>query len=126
MFRFIRRAMEAGRLTRELDAAQAQINALKSELSHCYSCPSFREVARDFDATAIYPMVAERVVEDLSPFLEREAIKLLKDAFRGLEKDRRGRPMMTAAIAEDYAAQVFQIAFEVDRMGTSVRVASSK
>ena len=126
MIRFIRRAMDAERLTLELEKAQDEIDALKREMSSRPLGPSFREVAKDFDATAIFSLVSERVVDDISPFLEREAIKMLKDAFRGLEKDRGGLPMMTAHIAEDYAAQVLQVVFDVDRMGTSIRVANFK
>jgi hypothetical protein len=122
MIALIRRALDANRLAKLLEKAEAKIIVLNAEISSRPQGPSFREVAKEFDASAIFPQLADRVIDDLSPFLQREAISLLKTAFKGLQDDRRGRPAMRAMVAEDYPSMVHHFTFEIDRMGTTVMI----
>jgi DNA mismatch repair ATPase MutS len=121
---FIRRAFDATRLTRELSAAEDTIADLNHQLKTMRQAPSFREVATDFDASEYVPQLFDRVIDDLAPFVERDALKLLKTAFAGLGKERGSRPKMYGQVAENYSDRVLEFRFELDRMGTSVRVAT--
>jgi hypothetical protein len=122
MIALIRRALDANRLAKLLEKAEVEIIALNAELSSRPNRPNFCEVAKDFDASAIFPQLADRVIDDLSPFLQKEAISLLKTAFKGLQTDRMGRPSMRAMVAEDYTSRVHHFNFETDRMGTTVMI----
>jgi hypothetical protein len=122
MIALIRRALDANRLAKQLEQAEAEIVALKAELSTRINRPNFREVAREFDASAIFSQLADKVIADLSPFLQQEAISLLKTAFKGLRTDRMVKPSMYAMVAEDYTERAHHFKFETNRMGTTVTI----
>jgi DNA mismatch repair ATPase MutS len=124
MIDFIRRAFDSVRLTRELSAAEDTIADLTRQLKSIHQAPSFREVCTEFDASEYVPQLFDRVIDDLAPFVERDALKLLKTAFAGLGKETASRPRMYGQVAENYPDRVLEFRFELDRIGTSVRVAN--
>ncbi len=121
MFTLILRALDARRLTVELEAAEAEITRLKKELSLRLLGPSFREVAKDFDATVFHDQLMDRVVEDLSPMLERDALAFLKTAMRSLARDTSLSPRMAGAVAYDVMTDIYQFEFRVGAMGTMIK-----
>ncbi len=124
MIALIRRALDARRLTAELEAAEAEIANLKAELSSRLLGPSYREVAKDFDATTFHDQLMDRVVEDLSPMLERDALKFLKIGMKALARDVHYRPRMEGAVAYDAFADVYAFEFRTAAMGTTVKAAN--
>jgi hypothetical protein len=122
MTNFIRRAFDAVRLTRELATAEIRIAVLEGELKHRHSGPSFSEVATDFDASALFPQLVDKVIDDLAPFIEQDALTMLKAGFTGVQRDRGSRATMHGLVAKDYASRTFQFRFEIGRMGTTVNV----
>ncbi len=121
MIALIRRALDARRLTAELEAAESEITSLKAELSSRLLGPSFREVAKDFDATGFHDQIMDRVVDDLAPMLERDALKFLKAGMKSLARNTRYSPRMTGAVAYDAMANVFEFEFRAGAMGTRVK-----
>lgn len=124
MLSLIRRALDAKRLTVELEAAEAEIAALRAELSSRLLGPSFREVAKDFDATRFHDLLIDRVVEDLAPMLERDALAFLKSGMKSLARETRYSPRMEGAVAYDAFADVYAFEFQTVSMGTRVNVAN--
>ncbi len=121
MIALIRRALDARRLTAELEAAESEIASLRAELSSRLLGPSYREVAKDFDATAFHDHLMDRVVEDLAPMLERDALKFLKSGMKALARDVHFRPRMEGAVAYNAMANVYEFEFRAGAMGTRVK-----
>ena len=121
MISLIRRALDAKRLTTELEAAEVKITDLRAELSRRLLGPSFGEVAKDFDATPFHNYLMDRVVEDLAPMLEQDDIKFLKTAMKSFEKNSMYSPRMTGAVAYDAANNLYQFEFHAKSMRTLIR-----
>ncbi len=121
MIALIRRALDARRLTTELEAAEVKIILLKAELSSHLLGPSFREVAKDFDASAMWPTIIDRVVNDLAPILEQDALAFLKTAMRSLPKDTKSSPLVAGAVAYNEMSKIYQFEFRVGAMGTMIK-----
>ena len=121
MFILIRRALDASRLTTELETAEAEITSLKAELSSRLLGPSFREVAKDFDVKGFHDYLMDRVVEDLAPMLERDAIAFLKTGMKSLAGDKRLSPRMVGAVAYDVMTDIYQFEFRVRSMNTIIK-----
>lgn len=119
MFALIRRAFDAVRLTNELAQAEAKIRSLEAELSSKLIGPSYREVEREFDVSYIMDAVHERVIENLTPFVEPEYIKLMKAASAGMQRDNPHRMSVYASM--DIANRQYRFEFRTDKMGTVVQ-----
>lgn len=121
MLAMIRRALDAKRLTGELEAAEREIASLKAELSSRLIGPSWREVAKDFDASHLHDDVIRKVIDDLAPALEHDAIQFLKHAAAGFQREYRNTARMTGAVAYDMTANVYEFEFRTRAMGTRVK-----
>lgn len=124
MLTLIRRALDARRLTTELEAAEAEIARLKAELSSRLFGSSFHEVAKSFDATAFHNQLMAQVIDDLAPLLERDALKFLKAGMKSLVRESQYSPRMTGAVAYDAMNCIYEFEFRTEAMGTRVKAAS--
>ena len=120
MIALIRRITNSVRLEAQLSAAENRISILEDMLKAARSGPCFAEVAKDFDVSHIHAEAIARVVDDLSPMLEQEAISLLKQGMHRLVEDHRG-PSMIARSAYEMTNCVYQLEFRVPAMGTVVQ-----
>lgn len=115
----LRRLFDASRLAREVETLEAENRRLKLELSGRLIGPSYREVSKSFDASNIEHEVIGRVIDDLAPLLEADALRVLKQVMRDLRRD--GRPFLHAQVAFDGAARCYEYRFEVSKAGVTVR-----
>lgn len=121
MLALIHRAVDAERLTKELAQAEAKIDELESYIRTMKSAPSFVEVAKDFDVSNIHERIIEKVIADLSQFIEPHFISLLKQAGESMAKQQHG-PIVSVRAATNINDSVTTLRFSVPPMETTVLV----
>jgi len=119
MFTLTRRAFDASRLASELDRTEARIKELERQLYLVPHGARFAEVARDFDVSQLHAEVCQQVIDDLSPILEKSALRMLKEGMRTLPRETR-RPMSMQVAYEETSA-CYDFRFESPAMVTMVR-----
>lgn len=123
MITVIRRAFDVNRLTKELGQAEAKIASLEEQLASRPVANNFIEVAKEFDASEYFDLMADRLMEDLGPVIERDAMSLLKRAMSSLRSDQ-GKPILYTSVAQDYYAGTHVFRFGFSRAETQIAVAS--
>jgi hypothetical protein len=120
----IRRALDADRLSEELTRAEATIQRLREELDverNAPRGPHFYEVAKDFDASALYPLITDRVLDDFAPFVNRDALKFLTRGFKTINHNS-SSPMLNARVAECAQSGSHRVELKLHAANTVVEV----
>lgn len=83
--------VRAKRAETALEHAQERIKDLEEELRSrlMNPAPSFRQVAKSFDISAIVPQIHDQVIEDLGPMMREDAIRILRQTMQHTNQPRR-------------------------------------
>ncbi len=120
MIALLRRAFDAKRLAVELEQAEKEIEFLSKKLKAASSGPSFTEVSKEFDASALHKDVRQKVIDDFAPLLQDEALNLLKQGMHGLVSELGTEPTMRGKAAYNRTCNAIYLRFEVPPMATTV------
>jgi len=114
----ITRALDAARLTREVERLEEENAALRAARKP--SAPSFREVATSFDASCLSDAVMERVVSELAPILEQDVLRTLK--LMRADLSRAGRQAHGRVAADAFDNRIMHFRFDASAASTNFAV----
>ena len=102
---------------------EMEIWELKQELKRARENPgpSFSEVATELPMPELYIAVKQKVIDDLTPILTREATHALTNIFQ--QMDNEGPRKFHVTQAMEVNTRMHHVRVDFDRMGTIVRVA---
>lgn len=102
----------------------ARIDELEAELKErpVINRDNFYDVAKSVDLEGIRDEIAERIIEEFKPFMERHAIECLKEAFRD---DGRNKPAFVD-VAYDVSEQAVAVNAILPRFESRFQVYSPR
>lgn len=118
----------ADKLAARVDELERENAHLKSKLSASLSVPMFAEVAKDFTLdSGLRDVVIQHAIDDLSPFVERSMIAVLKQVAEQLKRaslDGLGVevPRSVSVAALEVQQNLLHIHVDMPRACTQVRV----
>lgn len=102
MIAFIRRAMDAERLAKRLDALEEENSRLKALLRKSHEEPQFQSVASRLPVgREVMDALQDKVIHDLAPFVKADAVRLLEAAFGGIRSPDDLDPITARAAMRD-------------------------
>lgn len=121
MFQGIRNLTERDRLAARVVELEKQVEDLQAEARRNLGRTNFREIMRPFTLDSnVRDHVVQRVVDDMSPLLERDILRTLKDCASMIKRDSYRAPQVTHAAMADL--RNFQVEVHLPPLTTSFQM----